>query len=84
MKNIWQRFKKTFCTWTRHSRIHTNCFGYKYCARCGEQVGDSLAGYYYDENTVVIGHNCPKCFENYKKLSWIDKFLTPYPFKELK
>jgi len=76
------KIKKIFCAVFRHSRIHTGSWGYKYCARCREQVGDSLVGTYNDENTTVIGHDCPVCIENYKKMNWIDKFLAPYPFKK--
>jgi hypothetical protein len=32
-------FRLIFCAVFRHSRLLTNCFGYKYCARCGEQLG---------------------------------------------
>lgn len=77
-----KKIKAIFCAVFRHSRIHSNCFGYKYCSRCGEQVGDSLAGVYFGKDTVIVGHKCPKCIENYKKLNWIDKFLAMNPFKE--
>jgi hypothetical protein len=70
------------CALIGHSRIHTSCFGYKYCSRCDAQVGDSLGGVYSGENTVIVGHNCDTCRENYKKMDWRDKFMAPDPFKE--
>lgn len=74
--------RKAFCATYGHSNIVENCFRYRYCARCGEQVGDSLGGYYRNPNEVIIGHNCDVCRENYKKMGWKDKFLCPNPFKE--
>tara|TARA_R110000744_G_scaffold64675_1_gene133061 strand:- start:944 stop:1090 length:147 start_codon:yes stop_codon:yes gene_type:complete len=44
-------------------------------------VGDSLAGAYSAKEHVLVGHNCPKCRENYKALTWKDKLLAPDPFK---
>jgi len=76
-----KKIKAIFCAILRHSRIHKNCMGYKYCGRCGEQVGDSLAGVYSGKDTVIVGHNCPACLKNYKKMNWVDKFLVPNPFK---
>ena|SRR5258708_37615795 len=68
------------CSLIGHSRIHTNCMGYKYCARCGEQVGDSLAGAYTGKDTVIVGHNCKVCRKNFKALTWADKIYTADPF----
>ncbi|MFV0551028.1 MAG: hypothetical protein ACK5L6_03775 [Anaerorhabdus sp.] len=75
------KIKKIFCVLFGHSNIVENCFGYRYCSRCGEQVGDSLGGNYYNPKEVIVGHNCDVCRENYKKMSWKDKFLCPNPFK---
>lgn len=77
--------KELICSLIGHSRIQTTCFGYYYCARCGTQVGDTLAGVYPGAvDTVIVGHNCPTCRENYKKLTWKDKVFSPDPFAENK
>jgi hypothetical protein len=36
--------KSITCTLLGHSHITTGFFGYVYCARCGELVGDCLGG----------------------------------------
>jgi len=75
--------KKVTCSLIGHSLIQTSCFGYYYYARCGSQVGDSLGSVYLNaEKTVIVGHNCPTCKENYDKLTWKDKVLCPDPFTE--
>ena len=77
-----EKLKHVFCALFGHSNIITTFFGYVYCARCGDQIGDSLGGYYENTGAVIIGHNCPKCKANYAKLTWRDKFLAPNPFKQ--
>lgn len=77
-----KKIKKILCVLIGHSNIEDVCFGYHYCARCGEQVGDSLGSVYFNSKSVVVGHNCNICRENYKKLTWRDKLLSPNPFKE--
>ena len=72
--------KNITCALLGHSHITTGFFGYVYCARCGEQIGDALAGSYYDPLEVRVGHNCPTCRTNYGKLGWEDKILTPDSF----
>ena len=72
--------KNITCALLGHSHITTGFLGYVYCARCGEQIGDALAGSYYDPLEVRVGHNCPTCRTNYGKLGWEDKILTPDPF----
>ena len=72
--------KSITCSILGHSHITTGYFGYVYCARCGEEVGDQLLGIYYDPLEVRVGHNCPICRANYKKLDWKSKVLTPNPF----
>lgn len=56
-----EQAKAVVCALVGHSQIQTYCFGYYNCARCGEQVGDSLAGAYVGTDAVVVGHNCEKC-----------------------
>lgn len=72
--------KDVTCALLGHSSITTGFFGYVYCARCGEQVGDTLGGCYRDPLEVRVGHNCQTCRENYEKLGWKDKVLTSDPF----
>ena len=69
--------KEIVCSFIGHSNIVTGCFGYIYCGRCEAQVGDALGGYYRNNNAVQVGHNCETCRENYKKLTWKDKYLAP-------
>lgn len=71
------------CSLIGHSKIQTTCFGYFYCARCGDQLGDTLGGVYPDaESNVIVGHGCKQCKENYEKLTWRDKLYCPDPFAE--
>jgi hypothetical protein len=81
MEKIIFVIKKSLCVFWGHSNIVRSCFGYITCARCDEQIGDSLGGYWNNPNCVVVGHNCETCQENYKRLSWKDKFLCPNPFE---
>lgn len=75
--------KEITCSLIGHSKIQTFCFGYFNCARCGEQTGDNLVGYYPGaEDAVIVGHKCPTCEENYKKLTWRDKVFCPDPFAD--
>lgn len=69
------------CALVGHSRIQTTFFGYYYCARCGAQVGDALAGVYSQAGAVVIvGHDCDVCRANAKTLTWKDTIFAPDPF----
>lgn len=71
------------CSLIGHSNIQTGFFGYIYCGRCGDQVGDTLGGVYSNEKSVMVGHNCKTCRKNYKKLTWKDKLYAPTnPLKE--
>lgn len=72
--------RKTVCAWLGHSAIVTTCFGYVYCGRCKDQIGDTLGGVFSVD--VLIGHDCPKCRENYAKTTWKDRLLVPYPLFE--
>ena len=74
--------KKIFCALFGHTHIYNVFIGYHYCARCGELMGDSLAGVFFDSLCVAVDHNCQTCFDNYAKLSWKDKFLVKYPFEK--
>ena len=73
------------CSLIGHSKICTTFFGYRYCGRCGEQLGDSLGSVDFGaKEAVIIGHNCPTCRENYKKCDWKDKLYVKYPFTKKK
>ena len=74
--------KRVMCAHWGHSNIVTSFFGYIYCARCGEQIGDYLGSVWRNERAVQVGHDCEVCHENYGKLQTADKFLAPDPFKE--
>lgn len=80
-----KQIKEVVCSLIGHSNIETTCFGYHYCGRCDAQVGDTLGGAYENSKQVLVGHlqNCATCTENYRKLSWRDKFMAPDPLKEV-
>jgi len=69
------------CALVGHSRIQTTFFGYYYCGRCGEQVGDAMASSYPAAKTaVIVGHGCATCRKNAQTLTWQDTLLSPDPF----
>lgn len=75
--------KVIICSLIGHSRISTTCFGYRNCARCGIQLGDSLGSIDFGiKDAVIVGHNCKICKANYKKCTWKDKYLIENPFKK--
>lgn len=74
--------KSVVCSLIGHSKIQKSCFGYFYCGRCGDQVGDTLAGCYDTKGVVIVGHNCKTCRKNYKLLTWKDRLYAPDPFKK--
>lgn len=71
------------CSLIGHSRVISMCFGYVSCARCEDQIGDTLGGSFDTANRVVVGHRaknnrpCPTCKKAYKKLDWRDKLFLP-------
>jgi hypothetical protein len=84
--------RRIFCVKHGHSRLRDHFFGYHYCARCGDQLGDSLGGAYRDDSGVYVHHmhvithgtdkerreirECP-CAENAKKLTKRDFVMVP-------
>lgn len=74
--------KRIVCAIIGHSKIQSMYFGYVSCGRCGEQIGDTLGGVYDTTDSVIIGHNCQTCRDNYRKLGWEDKWMVPDPFVE--
>lgn len=77
------RIKAVICALWGHSGIQDQFWGQYTCARCDQGVGDSLAGAYSAENVVIVGHDCGKCRENYKKLRFVDKLFIKYPFSKI-
>ena len=75
------KLKQILCVFFGHSRIVETCFGYVHCARCGDQIGDALAGVFNGKDVVIVGHDCKDCRKNWTRLTWKDKLLAPYPFK---
>jgi hypothetical protein len=72
---------RVVCALIGHSRICTMFMEYRYCGRCGDQVGDGLASIDYGrETSVVIGHACSTCRANYKSCTWKDKVFVANPF----
>ena len=69
------------CILIGHSRIVTMNYGHVSCARCGDQIGDTLGGMTSLENSVVVGHACDICRANYEKLDWQDKLFVANPFE---
>lgn len=70
------------CSLIGHSWICTTFFGYRYCGRCGAQLGDCLGSYDPGaKKCVIIGHKCETCVANYKKCTWKDKLYVKNPFK---
>ena len=74
------QLNKVICSLIGHSRITTYCFGYHYCARCGQQIGDSLASVYMAGGDVITGHDCDVCRANFEKCEWNDKLNVRDPF----
>lgn len=72
------------CALIGHSNIVTTFFGYVYCGRCSDQIGDSLGGAYSNKDAVIVGHNCETCQRNSKFLTWRDRLYAPNPTKEPK
>jgi hypothetical protein len=79
-----EKIKEIYCVLFGHAGIVTVCFGYVYCARCSNQIGDTLGSYYNAKDDVIVGHACDVCRINYKKLSLSKKVLCPDPFREPK
>lgn len=76
-----ERERRILCARWGHSRIRDFFFGYHYCARCGNTLGDSLGGAYSDTEAVYLHHmnvfvatgkriaeDCP-CPENVARLT---------------
>lgn len=62
-----EQAKSVVCALIGHSKIVTACMGYIYCARCEDQIGDSLGGAGTTKENVIVGHACPTCEANFAK-----------------
>lgn len=71
--------RRVFCALFGHSNIVENCLYEIFCVRCGAKIGDSLTGVWMNTKAVVFGHNCEKCAENVKKLTWKDRTFIRKP-----
>ena len=66
---------KIYCVKHGHANYVWKCFGYVYCGRCGEQIGDQLASVFDTRDLLVSGctdKNCKVCKPLIKKLSPMD------------
>jgi len=72
MKLSKEQKMKIYCVKHGHAKYVTKCFGYIYCGRCGEQIGDQLGGIFDTTNLMVVGHKCKICNAIRKKLSKMD------------
>lgn len=72
--------RATVCAWVGHSRMATVFMGYQSCARCRQQIGDTLAGVGRSDLLFVAqsAHDCPECRAFAKEMTWRDTFLTPH------
>lgn len=87
-----QQKRQIFCIKNGHSRLLDHFFGYHYCCRCGDQLGDSLGSIYKNDEAVYVHHmhvathgtkdefkklrGC-HCPENAKKLTKRDFAMVP-------
>lgn len=71
-----------YCVLNGHTPITEYCFGYHSCARCDEQLGDSLGGAYRSDSNVYVSHigqnldGC-NCLANARALKRKDRALVP-------
>lgn len=70
------QLRTMLCAVLGHPPVVTTFFGYINCARCGEQVGDSLGGANTAKNRMVVGHKCEMCDAIRKGLTPDQKLLT--------
>ena len=73
LKLKFQQKAQIYCIKHGHADYIWNFFGYVHCGRCGEQIGDTLAGVFDTTNKIFVGHKCKTCSKLKKKLSSLDK-----------
>lgn len=74
-----EKLQRILCAVFRHSNLENDFWGQVTCGRCGDILGDTLAGCYRNPKQVGIGCDCDKCRENYQRLTFIDTFLAEKP-----
>lgn len=70
--------RKTLCAMVGHPPLVIESFGYLSCARCEEQLGDTLGGFTrVAAGKKIVGHgpDCPHC--RHVKLTPTDMLLLP-------
>lgn len=73
MKTLTKEQKlKIYCVKHGHAKYVKKFWGYVHCGRCGEQIGDQLAGCFDTTGLMVVGHKCKVCDKVRKTLSKID------------
>ena len=78
-----QQRNKLVCALIGHSRIRTFFFGYNYCARCEDQLGDSLGGVFKVSDEFIQGHTDKECLDSLKAMDWKDKlYVSPKIYGE--
>jgi hypothetical protein len=75
---------KHYCIDHGHANYVTKFWGYVYCGRCGQQIGDQLGSIFDTRELMVIGHKCKVCNAIRKKLSKMDLKIVRRLEKELK
>jgi hypothetical protein len=67
---------RIYCVKHGHARYVTTFWGYVYCGRCGEQIGDGLAGVFDPSDRMVIGckrKGCKVCPRVMREANALDK-----------
>ena len=54
LKPTKEQERKIYCVKHGHARFVTTTWGYYYCGRCGDKVGDNLASVYLDADKVLV------------------------------
>ena len=75
-----QQEMQIYCVKNGHAKIVEMCFGYVNCKRCGDQIGDTLAGVFDLSTYVLDQHDCDQCQLNYRKLKRVEKAYCGNPF----
>ena len=79
LKRAREKFTAIFCAVFRHSNIVSTFFGYVYCGRCKDQIGDCLGSVYRNRLVVSVDCDCVECRANLKKATWVDLFMCERP-----
>ena len=82
-----EQVRRIYCVKHGHAKFITKCFGYVYCGRCGDQLGDTLASTYPCDSVMVVGckdKSCKVCGPIREKLNKMDKKILQERIKEMK